>query len=208
MNIITVKINGMEYNLRGEENDEYLQMIGKYVDNKINSLMNKNSKISRADATILAAINLGDEVFKSREAYERCNENNKMLNDDQKKLISELEGMRRDLEAIKNENDKLKETISMKAIDEKAIEKSKNAAKQVQELTDEIIYLKEELALMEETIDELKKNKTKVQTINKKLLSENNKLRYQHMARVRKIEELSEELEKKNVILLKGNKSK
>lgn len=183
-------------------------MIGKYVDNKINSLMNKNSKISRADATILAAINLGDEVFKSREAYERCNENNKMLNDDQKKLISELEGMRRDLEAIKNENDKLKETISMKAIDEKAIEKSKNAAKQVQELTDEIIYLKEELALMEETIDELKKNKTKVQTINKKLLSENNKLRYQHMARVRKIEELSEELEKKNVILLKGNKSK
>lgn len=208
MNIITVKINGMEYNLRGEENDEYLQMIGKYVDNKINSLMNKNSKISRADATILAAINLGDEVFKSREAYERCNENNKTLSEDQKKLILELEGMRRNLEDIKNENNMLKDTISMKAIDEKALEESKNAAKQVQELTDEIVYLKEELALMEETIDELKKNKTKVQTINKKLLSENNKLRYQHMASVRKIEELSEELEKKNVILLKGNKGK
>lgn len=208
MNIITVKINGMEYNLRGEENDEYLQMIGKYVDNKINSLMNKNSKISRADATILAAINLGDEVFKSREAYERCNENNKILNEEQKKLISELEGMRRDLEAFKNENDKLKEAISMKAIDEKNLEESKNSAKQVHELTDEIIYLKEELALMEETIDELKKNKIKVQTINKKLLSENNKLRYQDMARVRKIEDLSEELEKKNVILLKSNKNK
>ena len=77
MNIITVKINGMEYNLRGEENNEYLQMVAKYVDNKINSLMNKNNKISRPDATILAAINLGDEVFKNKESFERANENHK-----------------------------------------------------------------------------------------------------------------------------------
>lgn len=208
MNIITVKINGMEYNLRGEENNEYLQMVGKYVDNKINSLMNKNSKISRADATILAAINIGDEVFKNREAYERCNENYKMISNEQKKLISELEGMKRDFEALEKENSTLKETIAIKSIDEKAIEESKEATKQIQELSDEVTYLKEELALMEQTIDELNKNKVKYQGINKKLLSENNKLRYQHMARIRKIEELSQELENKNVILLKNGKGK
>ena len=79
MNIITVKINGMEYNLRGEENNEYLQMVAQYVDNKINSLMIKNNKISRPDATILAAINLGDEVFKHKEAFERASENHRVL---------------------------------------------------------------------------------------------------------------------------------
>ncbi len=49
MSIITVKINGMEYNLRGEENDEYLQMVAQYVDNKINSLMFKNLQAAKKE---------------------------------------------------------------------------------------------------------------------------------------------------------------
>ena len=143
MSIITVKINGMEYNLRGEENDEYLQMIGQYVDNKINSLMFKNSKISRPDATILAAINLGDEVFKNKEAYERANENYKMIVKEQKDLISEVEGLKRDLQAAKQENEDLK--------------KASAEDSEIEKLRDEVTYLKEQLELMDQVVQELKK---------------------------------------------------
>lgn len=32
MNTVTVKINGMEYNLKGKEDDEYLLKVSEYVD--------------------------------------------------------------------------------------------------------------------------------------------------------------------------------
>lgn len=190
MSIITVKINGMEYNLRGEENDEYLQMVGQYVDNKINSLMFKNSKISRPDATILAAINLGDEVFKNKEAYERANENYKMIVKEQKDLISEVEGLKRDLQAAKQENEDLK--------------KASTEDSEIEKLEDEVTYLKEQLELMDQVVQELKKDNQKQMTFNKKLLSENNNLRYEQIARVRQLEQLSHEIEDKNLQLMKS----
>ncbi|KEZ85433.1 hypothetical protein IO99_14255 [Clostridium sulfidigenes] len=192
MSIITVKINGMEYNLRGEENDEYLQMVAQYVDNKINSLMFKNSKISRPDATILAAINLGDEVFKNKEAYERANENYKMIAKEQKNLISEVEGLKRDLQAAKKENEDLRK-ISTTDKDE-----------EIGKLKDEVTYLKEQLELMDQVVQELKKDNKKQMTFNKKLLSENNNLRYDQIARVRQLEQLSHEIEDKNLQLMKN----
>lgn len=192
MSIITVKINGMEYNLRGEENDEYLQMIGQYVDNKINSLMFKNSKISRPDATILAAINLGDEVFKNKEAYERVNENYKRIVKEEKNLISEVEGLKRDLQAAKQENEDLR----------KASTEDKD--NEIEKLRDEVTYLKEQLELMDQVVQELKKDKNKQLNFNKKLLSENNNLRYQQIARVRQLEKLTYEIESKNLQLMKN----
>jgi len=182
----------MEYNLRGEENDEYLQMVAQYVDNKINSLMFKNSKISRPDATILAAINLGDEVFKNKEACERANENYKMIAKEQKNLISEVEGLKRDLQAAKKENEDLRK-ISTTDKDE-----------EIGKLKDEVTYLKEQLELMDQVVQELKKDNKKQMTFNKKLLSENNNLRYDQIARVRQLEKLSHEIEDKNLQLMKN----
>lgn len=192
MSIITVKINGMEYNLRGEENDEYLQMVAQYVDNKINSLMFKNSKISRPDATILAAINLGDEVFKNKEACERANENYKMIAKEQKNLISEVEGLKRDLQAAKKENEDLRKV------------NTSDKDEEIGKLKDEVTYLKEQLELMDQVVQELKKDNKKQMTFNKKLLSENNNLRYDQIARVRQLEKLSHEIEDKNLKLMKN----
>ncbi len=227
MNIITVKINGMEYNLRGEENNEYLQMVAQYIDNKINSLMIKNTKISRPDATILAAINLGDEVFKHKEAFERVNENYKLLSREHKELISETEMMRRDYEAIYEENttlnsalraasEKLKtateelESENVKELQIKLAEfdklfeaKQAEFTKFAEEKQAEIEALKQQLAVMEEVEAKLKDENRKQQGFSKKLLAENNRFRYQEMAKVRKIEELTRELEDKNFKLIK-----
>lgn len=227
MNIITVKINGMEYNLRGEENNEYLQMVAQYIDNKINSLMIKNTKISRPDATILAAINLGDEVFKHKEAFERVNENYKLLSREHKELISETEMMKRDYEAMHEENinlnsalkaaaEELKtateelESENVKELQIKLAEydrlfeaKQAEFKKLAEEKQAEIESLKQQLTIMEEVENKLKEEHKKQQGFSKKLLAENNRFRYQEMARVRRIEELTKELEDKNLKLIK-----
>lgn len=227
MNIITVKINGMEYNLRGEENNEYLQMVAQYIDNKINSLMIKNTKISRPDATILAAINLGDEVFKHKEAFERVNENYKLLSREHKELISETEMMKRNYEAMHEENinlnsalkaaaEELKtateelESENVKELQIKLAEydrlfeaKQAEFKKLAEEKQAEIESLKQQLTIMEEVENKLKEEHKKQQGFSKKLLAENNRFRYQEMARVRRIEELTKELEDKNLKLIK-----
>lgn len=217
MNIITVKINGMEYNLRGEENNEYLQMVAQYVDNKINSIMLKNAKLSCPDATILAAINLGDEVFKNKESFERVSENYKSLSIEHKDLISETQIIKRDYEKIKNENEKLVvdlETISgelklakeelesdnLKVLESK-VEKQK---KLLEEKEEEITYLKQQLEIMKEVEANLKSDNKKQYGFSKKLLAENNDLRYKQMAKIRQIEELTKELEEKNFKLMKS----
>lgn len=217
----------MEYNLRGEENNEYLQMVAQYVDNKINSLMIKNNKISRPDATILAAINLGDEVFKHKEAFERVSENYKVLSREHKELISETEMMRRDYESIHEKNTTLNnalkaasqelktateelESENVKELQIKLAEydrlleaKQAEFNKFMEEKQAEIEVMKQQLTVMEEVEVKLKEENKKQQGFSKKLLAENNRFRYQEMAKVRKIEELTKELEDKNFKLLK-----
>lgn len=214
----------MEYNLRGEENNEYLQMVAQYVDNKINSLMIKNNKISRPDATILAAINLGDEVFKHKEAFERVNENYKVLSREHKELISETQMVKRDYEAIHKENaslnsalksateelesENLKELqIKIAEYDRLLEEKQTELNKLVEEKQSEIEALNQQLDMMAEVESKLKEENKKQQGFSKKLLAENNRFRYQEMAKVRKIEELTKELAEKNLKLLKLEKS-
>ena len=41
MNVITVKINGLEYNLKGEESEEYLHKVAIYADKKIKGILDK-----------------------------------------------------------------------------------------------------------------------------------------------------------------------
>lgn len=221
MNIITVKINGMEYNLRGEENNEYLQMVAQYVDNKINSIMLKNAKLSCPDATILAAINLGDEVFKNKESFERVSENYKSLSIEHKDLISETQIIKRDYEKIKNYNEKLAvdlETISgelklakeeLESENVKILEsKIEKQQKLLDEKEAEITYLKEQLEIMKEVEANLKSDNKKQYGFSKKLLAENNDLRYKQMAKIRQIEELTKELEEKNFKLMKSGQGK
>jgi len=210
----------MEYNLRGEENNEYLQMIAQYVDNKINSLMIKNSKISRPDATILAAINLGDEVFKNKESFERINENYKVLTREHKELISETQIIKRDYEALQVENSELNNALKAAGEELKAVNDElqsegmevieANLAKKdklIEEKQSEIECLKKELAIMEEVVAGLKKQSEKQQAFSKKLLKENNGLRYQQMARIRQISEVTEELKEANIKLMKSGQA-
>ena len=62
---VTVNINGMSYNLKGEKDEKYLLAVAKYVDGRIKEITSKKSGLSLNDATVLAAVNIADELYET-----------------------------------------------------------------------------------------------------------------------------------------------
>lgn len=191
MNIITVKINGMEYNLKGEENDEYLHMVAKFVDKRIRTLMENNSKLGSGDATILAALNMGDELLKNKESYERLSENYTKAANDNKVLISELEQMKKQIESLENINKELKEQVEN-------LSDNQNLR-----LKEEMQKIDSEMEVMTEVSNEIKSENEKLTMLNKKLAARNRELRSDICDKTRNIKELAKELDNKNEELIK-----
>jgi Uncharacterized protein conserved in bacteria len=120
MNLITVKINGAEYNLKGEENEEYLHKIAHYVDKKLKNIMGNNPKLSTTSAAVLTAINCIDELYKCDKAYSELEELYEQQksgeNQKEKELLAQIEALKNEMEHIKastqkyiSENNALKE---------------------------------------------------------------------------------------------------
>lgn len=191
MNIITVKINGMEYNLKGEENDEYLHMVAKLVDKRIRTLMENNSKLGPGDATILAALNMGDELLKNKESYERLSENYTKAANDNKILISELEQMKKQIESLEDINKELQEQVE------------NLSDNQDLRLKEEMRKIDSEMEVMTEVSKEIKNENEKLTMLNKKLATRNRELRSDICDKTRNIKELAEELDNKNEELIR-----
>ncbi len=66
-NKVNVRIAGKDYTLVGNETEEYIQKVALYVDKKLNTIMNQNSKLSTSMASVLTAINIADDYFKACE---------------------------------------------------------------------------------------------------------------------------------------------
>lgn len=65
--ILKVNIYGTEYPIRGNTDVEYIKKVAKYVDSKMREV-NKNISIdSTLKVSILAALNITDELFQERE---------------------------------------------------------------------------------------------------------------------------------------------
>jgi cell division protein ZapA len=65
--ILKVNIYGTEYPIKGTTDVEYIKQVAQYVDSKMREV-NKNISIdSSLKVSILAALNITDELFKERE---------------------------------------------------------------------------------------------------------------------------------------------
>ena len=132
MNIKTIKVNGIEYNLKGEENEEYLQKVANYVDKKLKEIMNNNQLLSDSSAAILTALNAADDMFK---IHKDCNELKskgrrsiqveKSLNDQIKVLTDQAEDFKKQLSVIEEHKVKLQKKSNFKD-ESKLQEENKN----------------------------------------------------------------------------------
>ncbi|ERI90796.1 cell division protein ZapA [Clostridiales bacterium oral taxon 876 str. F0540] len=190
MNIINVNINGMEYNLRGEESEEYLHKVARYVDKKLKAIMEGNPKLSVSSAAVLTAINVADEMFKYDIAYEEVAEKADKLSEVEKGLREEINALRKQLKYLEDYNfelqTKLKNASETDVIKEKEIEVKK---------------IDEELQITQESAK-------KYLAEAKALRNENKELKFQLQSYKYKTMDLQNKLIEKGIDLAKEKKMK
>lgn len=71
VNKVTVNIYNEEYIVRGNENPEYMQMLGSYVDRRMRMIGQRNHNLSTTKVAVLTALNLADELNKLQEDYDQ-----------------------------------------------------------------------------------------------------------------------------------------
>lgn len=62
----TVEIFGREYKIKGVADEDYIQTVAKYVDDKMKEVSYGSSLPSQDRLAILAALNIADELFQER----------------------------------------------------------------------------------------------------------------------------------------------
>lgn len=101
-NKVEVKIAGKEYVLVGAEPDEYIQRVALYIDKKMNEILKANRNLSTSMASVLTAINVADDYFKTKEA-------SASLKAQLEKALSDIEELNEELKFIAEENKDLSE---------------------------------------------------------------------------------------------------
>jgi cell division protein ZapA len=64
MNSVEVYILGQRYTIKGEASEEHIRKLAAFVDSKLKEVHNSSPNISPVKASILAALNIADELFK------------------------------------------------------------------------------------------------------------------------------------------------
>ena len=70
MGSVEVNILGQQYQIKGDAPDEYIQELARYVDGQIREIYGKNPSVAPLKASILAALNIADELYRYRKEQE------------------------------------------------------------------------------------------------------------------------------------------
>ncbi|MEO2511047.1 cell division protein ZapA, partial [Clostridium tertium] len=156
MNTVTIKINGIEYNLKGRENEEYLLEVAKYVDGKVKDIMANNRKLSSTAAATLVALNIADELFKADIEIEVLMKKNTSLDERNLTLKERIKEIREEAEGIEfntsREINKLNEIID--ELNKKLLEAEelKNKVTLLENENEENNLLREKISKLEKEI--------------------------------------------------------
>ena len=187
MGSVAVKIDGLEYNLKGTEDEEYLNEVVKYAEKKMDELKANNNKLSTAAAAMLTAINLVDEIFKGNSDYNELLKNFETLKSSQEELEKQIAD-------LKSENKKL-------------LENETNLLEQLNESKDKESYdkIKQENDELDKSYRELENNKNKILSDNKQLRFDLKSTKYKLMDMQQKYFDaqirLAKEMQSKNPLL-------
>ena len=70
-----VYILGQKYTIKGDEPEEYIRELASFVDGKLKEVYNAAPNITPVKATILAALDIADELFKIKNEQEELTKN-------------------------------------------------------------------------------------------------------------------------------------
>ena len=100
---VTVNINGMSYNLKGDKDEKYLQGVANFVDGRIKEIISKKSDLSTTAATVLAAVNIADELYECDFDLDKAIKEKNSIEDENNTLKKNLQEINLEFEkTIKN----------------------------------------------------------------------------------------------------------
>ena len=95
-NRVVVTICGEEYTFVAEEAAAYMQKVGSYVSEKMDEVLN-STRVGRADAAVLTAVNIADELFKAQVSAEQLRSQIKGYLDEAGKAQSQVSELKREI---------------------------------------------------------------------------------------------------------------
>lgn len=228
MNKVTIKINGVEYNLKGRENEDYLVNIASYVDGKIKEIAGNNKTLSSTATATLASINIADELYKADIEIENLLKKNNILEEKNKELKKEMNGIKSEVEEVMfkkereiselneqirllNENNKYNSLINMEELSDKITlleEENKKLAINNEDISNELNVKDIDLNSKDEEILELQ-NKYNKTLREKEILKLNNKdIKFKLQNFKYKVLDLEKKLIESNIKLTKEKRDK
>lgn len=137
---VSVSINGIEYIVTGEEEEEKMLEIASYVDKKIKELTSINSKLNPTYASVLCALNTANELFKLKNEYE-------LLGNNSQELEKQVNGLKAEYSEALKENAKLDEQLDKykKGVNDDA-EELKGMKEQYENLYNDYLNKNDELS--------------------------------------------------------------
>ena len=70
MGSIEIHILGQKYTIKGDASEEYIKRLAAYVDEKLKEIQASNPSITPLKASILASLNIADELHRIRDEHE------------------------------------------------------------------------------------------------------------------------------------------
>ncbi|WP_125152741.1 cell division protein ZapA [Clostridium rectalis] len=166
MNIVTVRINGVEYNLKGNEKEEYLHRVASYVDKKLKNIVDNNGKLSTSSAAILTAINAVDEMLKRDDEIQQLLSRMKELEQNEIQLLGDIQDFRKSISELQKNNEELKSKNERLSAENEKV-KSTNEDNDYQEI----------IKKRDEEVEKIIKERDILQETCKKYLNENKLLK-------------------------------
>ncbi|NFO30317.1 cell division protein ZapA [Clostridium botulinum] len=167
---VTVNINGMDYNLKGDKNEQYLVDLADFVDSKVKEIMSKNSRLSTSAATVLAAVNIADELYECDSNLRNAINKKKNIETEKSELIQKVDKLNEDLKTTLVEKTKLQEQLvtGEQSLKGKYVE----IEQALNKLKEEAINLQKEKELLLEKNNKLEGNLKEVSNLNNVLNKE------------------------------------
>lgn len=188
MNIVTVKINGVEYNLKGEEQEEYLHKVAGYVDKKLKNILSNNPKLSISAAAVLSAVNIVDDMFKIQEKHEELLNKVEQIDKIRISYEEQIEDLKRQIKHMEEYNTELQFKL-----------KTSSNNQYLGRKEDDIEKIKKELEIMQEAAKKYMKE-------NKALKAENKETKFQLQSAKYKLADLQHKLLENQIDLVKEKK--
>lgn len=67
---VEVTMMGQKFLVRSESDEDYVARVAKYVDGKVNEILQNTKSVASVQVALLTAMNIADEYFKFRQGKE------------------------------------------------------------------------------------------------------------------------------------------